>query len=128
VDAIASRDWVLRLLQSAAIYGVTLSRLANRPHAVDHRRVQLLELRMNWSIEFCNAQQAQSVPAGTCAGTGWRRGSEHLSPRPAPCSRSHSRNSIAVGTEGVQPLFGALRQIAEASMLLRLTVRERSQS
>lgn len=122
VDAVASRDFVLRLLAAMAICGATLSRIA----------ADLLQ----WlTAEF----RFLSLPddlVGSSSAMPQKRNPfllEHVQGRTASALGAFSgalaasrnvpfTNSISVGTESVRPVWNALQDITDAATLLRLTV------
>jgi argininosuccinate lyase len=122
VDAIASRDWVLRLLQAAAIFGVTLSRLATDLMEWSTAEFDFLRLPdelVGSSSAMPNKRNPfllEHVQGGTAA---------TLGTFVAAATAMHAKpftNTIAVGTEGVEPLWASLQQISDSCLLLRLTV------
>ena len=122
IDAVASRDLALRLLAGAAILGVTLSRAATDLLLWTSSELGLLWLpdhlvgsssmmpqkRNAFLLEHVQGRSTAALGALVTAATAM-----HAKP---------FTNSIAVGTEGVAPLEGALRATREASLLLRLVL------
>jgi argininosuccinate lyase len=122
VDAVASRDLALRLLAAMAIYGATLSRLAtdllqwltaefgflSLPDELVGSSSAMPQKRNPFLLEHVQGRTASALGgfASALAAT-----------RNVPFS-----NSISVGTESVRPLWGALRDIIDASILLRLVL------
>ncbi len=123
VDAVASRDVPLRLLAAMAIYGATLSRIATDMNQWLTAEFQLFSLpdqmvgsssampqkRNPFLLEHVQGRTASALGAFTHALAATRN---------APFS-----NAIAVGTESLRPLWGALRDMTDASTLLRLVIR-----
>ncbi len=122
VDAVASRDLVLRLLAAMAIFGATLSRIAT-------------DLLQWLTAEF----QFLSLPdemVGSSSAMPQKRNPfilEHVQGRSASAAGAFAAalgsirnisftNSIAVGTESVAPLWRSLKDISQASTLLRLVL------
>jgi argininosuccinate lyase len=122
IDAVASRDLVLRLLGAAAILGVTLSRLAadlqlwstaefdlvRFPDTLVGSSSMLPQKRNPFLLEHIQGRAGAPLGAFTAAAMAM-----HATP---------FSNSVAVGTEGVKPLWHALDEIAEAAVLARLMV------
>jgi len=122
VDAVASRDWILRLLSAMAIHGATLSRIAT-------------DLLQWLTAEF----QFLSLPdelVGSSSAMPQKRNPfllEHVQGRTASAlgafvsAMSATRNvpftnTIAVGTESVRPVWTALADLTDATILLRLVI------
>jgi argininosuccinate lyase len=122
VDGVASRDVALRLLAAMTVYGATLSRIAT-------------DLLQWLTSEF----QFLSLPdelVGSSSAMPQKRNPfllEHVQGRTASALGAFSHciaatrntpftNSIAVGTEAMRPLWGALRDIKDATSLLGLVV------
>jgi argininosuccinate lyase len=122
VDAVASRDLVLRLLGAATVLGVTLSRLAT-------------DLQL-WSTAEFDLVRFPDELVGSSSMMPQKRNAfllEHIKGRggaplgafTAAAMAMHATpfsNSVAVGTEGVKPLWGALDELTEATLLARLVV------
>jgi argininosuccinate lyase len=122
VDAVASRDLGLRLLAAVAIYGATLSRLAT----------DLLQ----WLTTEFNFLSLPDDLVGSSSAMPQKRNPfllEHVQGRTTSAMGSFIAalaatrnipftNSISVGTESVAPLWTALRDLADASTLLRLVL------
>lgn len=120
LDAVASRDLVLRLLAAAATLGVTLSRLATDLLLWSAAELGFLELpdrligsssmmpqkRNAFLLEQIQGRSAVPLGALVTAATAM-----HAKP---------FSNSVAVGTEAVAPLWPALEASAEAATLMRL--------
>jgi argininosuccinate lyase len=120
LDAVASRDLVLRLLAAAGVLGVTLSRLGSDlllwsteefgfltfPDRLVGSSSMMPQKRNPFLLEHVLGRSAAPLGAFISAA-----GAMHGAP---------FSNSIAVGTEAVEPVWGALRQITEAVILLRL--------
>jgi argininosuccinate lyase len=122
IDAVGSRDLVLRLLGAAAVGGVCLSRLA----------ADLLQ----WStVEFGFLELPDSV-VGSSSVMPQKRNPfllEHVLGKTAlvqaafqgAATAMHGTpftNSVAVGTESVKPLWPALAELTDAITLVRLVV------
>jgi len=121
-DAVASRDLVLRILSSAAIMGVTLSRLSADlllwttveyglillPDHLVGSSSMMPQKRNPFLIE--QAQGRSSHALGALVGA---TSAMHGTP---------FTNSVAVGTEAVSHLWPALQRLTEATTLLRLVV------
>jgi argininosuccinate lyase len=122
VDAVASRDLVLRVLAAASVLGVTLSRLAT-------------DLQL-WSTAEFDLVRFPDELVGSSSMMPQKRNAfllEHIKGRggaplgafTAAAMAMHATpfsNSVAVGTEGVKPLWGALDELTEATLLARLVV------
>ncbi|HEY2236965.1 MAG TPA: argininosuccinate lyase [Candidatus Angelobacter sp.] len=122
VDAIASRDLVLRILAAASICGITLSRLAT----------DLLE----WSTAEFGFLDLPDELVGSSSAMPQKRNPfllEHVKGRTASilgafvASASAMRgtpftNSIAVGTEAIKPVWAALDELTDSVVLLRIFV------
>lgn len=122
IDAVASRDVALRLLAAAAVLGVTLSRAATDLLLWTSNELGLLALpddlvgSSSMMPQKRNAFLLEHVQGRSTAALGALVGA---------ATAMHAKpftNSIAVGTEGVAPLEGALRATREAVILLRLVV------
>jgi argininosuccinate lyase len=122
LDAVASRDLVLRLLSAAAVLGVTLSRVA-------------ADLQL-WSTAEFGMVRFPDRLVGSSSMMPQKRNAfllEHVTGRAGAALGAFSAaamamhatpfsNSVAVGTEGVRPLWSALGEVTEAVVLLRLCV------
>jgi argininosuccinate lyase len=122
IDAVASRDLPLRLLSAAAVLGVTLSRLASDlqlwstaefdtvrfPDELVGSSSMMPQKRNAFLLEHLQGRGGAALGAFTAAATAM-----HATP---------FSNSVAVGTEGVKPLWNALDQVAESVLLARLVV------
>lgn len=122
VDAVASRDLILRLLAAMAIHGATLSRIATDllqwltaefgfltlPDELVGSSSVMPQKRNPFLLEHVQGRTASALGAFTHA---------LGATRTMPFS-----NSIAVGTESVRPVWGALSDITDAAILLRLVV------
>jgi argininosuccinate lyase len=123
VDAVAARDIPLRMLAAGAIYGATLSRAATDLNQWLTAEFQFLSLpdelvgsssampqkRNPFLLEHIQGRTASAFGCFTHALAATRN---------APFS-----NAIAVGTESVRPLWGALRDMNDATTLMRLVIR-----
>jgi argininosuccinate lyase len=122
IDAVASRDLVLRLLAATAIHATTMSRAATDLLQWLTAEFQLLSLpddlvgsssampqkRNPFLLEHVQGRTASAVGALTAALSATRS---------APFT-----NAIAVGTESVRPAWTALSDAADAATLLRLVL------
>jgi argininosuccinate lyase len=122
IDAVASRDLVLRLLAGTAVLGVTLSRLAADlllwttgefgflllPDELVGSSSLMPQKRNPFLLEHAKGRAAVPLGAFVAAAT-----SMHATP---------FANSIAVGTEGCSSVVGALGAAADVAALLRLVV------
>jgi argininosuccinate lyase len=122
IDAVASRDLVLRLLSAASVLGVTLSRLATDlqlwstaefglvgfPDTLVGSSSMMPQKRNAFLLEHVQGRAGAPLGAFTAAAVAM-----HATP---------FSNSVAVGTEGVRPLWGALDGVTEAVVLARLVV------
>jgi argininosuccinate lyase len=122
LDAVASRDIVLRLLSAAAILGVTISRLAADLLLWTTAEFAFLELpdelvgsssampqkRNPFLLEHVKGRSAHAAGAFVAAATAM-----HAAP---------FANSVAVGTEGCAGVVEALGAAADSGTLLRLVV------
>jgi argininosuccinate lyase len=122
VDAVASRDLVLRLLASAAILGVTLSRISTDlllwstaefgfltlPDQLVGSSSVMPQKRNPYLLEHVQGRGVAALGAFVHAASA-------MQAKPFT-------NSIAVGTEGVNPAWQALQNTTEAVLLLRLVV------
>lgn len=119
IDAVASRDLVLRILAAAAVLGVTLSRIAGDlllwttaefgflrlPDQLVGSSSMMPQKRNPFLLEHVAGRASSPLGAFTLACTAMHK---------TPFS-----NSIAVGTEAVRPLWSTLRDATEAAILLR---------
>lgn len=122
IDAVASRDFVLRLLSAAAILGVGLTRAARDFET--------------WSTEEFGFLRIPDDLVGSSSMMPQKRNPfllEHVQGRAAGClgsfvgavsamSTAAYTNSIAVGTDGVAHLWQGLQNITDAIDLFRLVV------
>lgn len=122
VDAVASRDWVLRLISSAAICAITLSRLAT-----DFSQ---------WTTAEFDFLQLPDELVGSSSAMPQKRNPfllEHVQGRSAALTGAfvHSAaamhatpftNSIAVGTEAVKPAAEALQNLGEMTIIMKFMV------
>ncbi|HXB22481.1 MAG TPA: argininosuccinate lyase [Candidatus Solibacter sp.] len=122
LDAIASRDLVLRLLASGSIYSLTLGRLAtdllqwttaefdflHLPDELVGSSSAMPQKRNPFLLEHVQGRSVSLVGAFVQA-----TGSMHATP---------FTNCIAVGTEGMKPVWGALQNLAEMMTLIRLVI------
>lgn len=122
VDAVASRSVVLRLLSGAAILGITLSRMAADllewstmenallwfPDSVVGSSSMMPQKRNPFLLEHVQGRSAGALGAFVEAA-----GAMHAKP---------FTNHIAVGTDGIAPVWDALRKTTEAAVLARLVV------
>jgi len=122
IDAVASRDIILRLLGAAAILGVTLSRLSADlliwttgefgfialPDTLVGSSSMMPQKRNPFILEHVQGRSASALGAFVAAAT-----AAHATP---------FTNSIAVGTEAVKHIWKALEEATEATTLMRLLV------
>jgi argininosuccinate lyase len=122
IEAVASRNFVLRLLASMVTWGTTLSRLANDfllwttsefgfltlPDTLVGSSSMTPQKRNPFLLEHVLGKSASALGAFTMAATAM-----HGKP---------FTNSIAVGTESVMFLGEALRNTTEATTLMRLVL------
>lgn len=121
-DAVASRDLILRLLASASICGITLSRLSNDfllwttaefgfltlPDHLVGSSSMMPQKRNPFLLEHVQGRSGSPLGAFVNAATAM-----HAKP---------FTNSISVGTEAVGHVWGALQSLTEATTLARLVV------
>ena len=122
LDAVASRDVVLRLLSAAAVLGVTASRLAadlllwttaefgflELPDELVGSSSAMPQKRNPFLLEHVKGRSARAAGAFVAAATAM-----HATP---------FANSVAVGTEGCAGVVEALGATADSVTLLRLVV------
>jgi len=122
LDAVASRDPVLRLLGSATLLGVTLSRLATDlltwlsqefgflrlPDRLVGSSSMMPQKRNPFLLEIVQGQTATPLGAFVSA--------------VSAAQKTPFTNSIVVGTEAVRPVWQALQSMSEAATLTRLVV------
>lgn len=122
IDAVASRDFILRLLAALAIMGVTLSRLAtdlltwstaefgfiSLPDSLVGSSSMMPQKRNPYLLEHVQGRSASALGAFVSALTAM-----HCKP---------FTNSIAVGTEAVGGIWKAFDDATEAATLARLTL------
>jgi argininosuccinate lyase len=122
LDAVASRDLVLRLLAASTTLGVTLSRVATDlqlwstaefdfirfPDHLVGSSSMMPQKRNAFLLEHIKGRGGAPLGAFTAAAMAM-----HATPY---------SNSVAVGTEGVKPLWHALDELTEAVVLARLVV------
>lgn len=122
IDAVASRDTVLRLLASVSIYGLTLSRLAT-------------DLLLWATAEFGFLSLPDELTGSSSAMPQKKNPFllEHVQGRSAALSAAFVQassathatpftNSIAAGTEAVKPVWEALKNLTDMVVLIRLVV------
>lgn len=122
VDAVASRDLILRVLAAGAVLGVTLSRLASDlllwtttefgflslPDQLIGSSSMMPQKRNPYLLEHVQGRSAMSLGAFVSSATAM-----HAKP---------FTNSISVGTEAVSTVWNALQSLTEALILVRLVV------
>ena len=122
IDAVASRDVVLRLLAATAIYATTLSRIAT----------DLLQ----WLTSEFQFLQAPDEIVGSSSAMPQKRNPfllEHVQGRTSTALGAFTQalaatrntpfsNSIAVGTESVRTVWDAVQDTIDATILLRLVL------
>src|SRR6185503_1799704 len=122
LDAVASRDPVLRLLASATLMGVTVSRLATDllTWLIQEYGFLLLTDRLVGSSSMMPqkrnpfmlaiVQGRKSTPLGAFVAA------------VSATQKTPFTNSIVVGTEAVRPIWEALQSMSDAATLTRLVV------
>jgi len=122
IDAVASRDLILRLLASAAILGVTLSRLSgdlliwttsefdflSLPDELVGSSSMMPQKRNPFLLEHVHGRSSFALGSFVAAASAM-----HATP---------FSNSVAVSSEGVVHVWPALQKTTEAITLLRLVV------
>jgi argininosuccinate lyase len=122
IDAVGSRDLILRLLSAQAIFGVTLSRLAadfllwstvefgflKLPDELVGSSSMMPQKRNPFLLEHVQGRSASALGAFVAAASAM-----HAKP---------FTNSIAVGTEAVSHIWKAMQHTTEATILARLLV------
>lgn len=122
LDAVASRDFVLRLLSEAAMLGVLLARVAQDislwsteefglvrvPDDLVGSSSMMPQKRNPFVLEHVQGKATAAMGAFVAAGSSMYT--------------SGYTNAIAVGTEAVSHLWPALRSTTEAVVLLRLVI------
>src|SRR6185369_16035030 len=122
VDAVASRDLILRILAAASVLGVTLSRLASDlllwttaefgflflPDQLVGSSSMMPQKRNPFLLEHVQGRSAMALGAFVSSATAM-----HAKP---------FTNSISVGTEAVSPVWNALQSLTEALILARLVL------
>lgn len=122
LDAVASRDLALRLLAASAVLGVTLSRVATDLQLWSTAEFDLV--RFPDELVGSSSMMPQKRNAFLLEHVQGRAGAP-LGAFSAAAMSMHATpfsNSVAVGTEGVRPLWSALEQVTEAVILTRLVV------
>ena len=122
IDAVASRDLILRILAAASVLGVTVSRLASDlllwttaefgflslPDQLVGSSSMMPQKRNPYLLEHVQGRSALVLGAFVSSATAM-----HAKP---------FTNSISVGTEAVSPVWNALQSLTEALILARLVV------
>ena len=122
LDAVASRDWALRLLASCATLGVLLSRIAADlsqwltaefgflclPDSLVGSSSAMPQKRNPFLLEHV-AGRAAALPSAFSAAA-------------AAMSRAPFTNAIAANNEGIRPLQDAMKECRECLLLLRLLI------
>lgn len=122
IDAVASRDFVIRLLAAAAMLGITLSRLATDfllwstsefgfltfPDHLVGSSSMMPQKRNPFILEHVKGRSAAPF-GGLIAASMAMHGTPYT-------------NSISVGTEAVNPIWSSLKSVTEATTLARLAV------
>ncbi|HEU4836471.1 MAG TPA: argininosuccinate lyase [Pyrinomonadaceae bacterium] len=122
VDAVASRDLILRILAAVSVLGITLSRLASDlllwttaefgflslPDQLIGSSSMMPQKRNPYLLEHVQGRSAMALGAFVSSATAM-----HAKP---------FTNSISVGTEAVSPVWSALQSVTEALILARLVV------
>jgi argininosuccinate lyase len=123
VDAVASRDLVLRVLSTASILGVTLGRVATDLQLWSTSEFDLI--RFPDHLVGSSSMMPQKRNAFVLEHIHGRAGAA-LGAFTAAAMAMHGTaysNSVAVGTEGVKPAWRALDEVAEAVALAGLMIR-----
>jgi argininosuccinate lyase len=122
LEAVASRDFIARLLAAVSLYGLNLSRLATD--------------FLQWTTAEFNFLYLPDELTGSSSAMPQKRNPfllEHVQGRSAALTAAfvhtagaiHATpftNSIAVGTEAVKPVWQALQDLTEMVILMRLVV------
>jgi argininosuccinate lyase len=122
IDAVASRDLILRILAATSVLGVTVSRLASDlllwttaefgflslPDQLVGSSSMMPQKRNPYLLEHVQGRSAMVLGAFVSSATAM-----HARP---------FTNSISVGTEAVSPVWNALQSLTEALILARLVV------
>jgi argininosuccinate lyase len=122
LEAVASRDFIARLLSATSLYGLSLSRLAtdflqwttsefdflHLPDELTGSSSAMPQKRNPFLLEHVQGRSAALTAAFVHAA-----GAMHAMP---------FTNSIAVGTEAVRPVWRALQDLTEMATLMRLVV------
>jgi argininosuccinate lyase len=122
IDAVASRDLILRILSASSVLGVTVSRLASDlllwttaefgflslPDQLVGSSSMMPQKRNPYLLEHVQGRSALVLGAFVSSATAM-----HAKP---------FTNSISVGTEAVSPVWNALQSLTEALILARLVV------
>lgn len=123
LDAVASRDFVLRLLSATAIFGVTLTRLATDLLLWSSAEFGLIGFpdRLSGSSSMM-PQKKNAFPLELIQGRAMAPLGAFTAASAAMTSKPFT-NAIAVGSEGAGHVWNALTQITDATLLARLAVR-----
>lgn len=122
LDAVASRDLALRLVAEAAILGITLSRLAADLFAWCTKEFAFITLpddvvgsssAMPQKRNPFLLEHVQGLAGSALGGFVSAAGAMHSTP---------FTNSIAVGTEALRGVWGALQGVADALILCRMVI------
>lgn len=122
IDAVASRDFILRLLSNLSILGITISRLATDlltwttaefnflalPDSLIGSSSMMPQKRNPFLLEHVQGRSAAALGAFVNSATAM-----HAKP---------FTNSISLGTEAVIPVWNAFRCLTESLLLIRLVV------
>jgi argininosuccinate lyase len=122
LDAVASRDLVLRFLSAASVFSITLGRMATDflqwttaefgflglPDELTGSSSAMPQKRNPFILEHVQGRSASLIGAFVQAA--------------APMHAMPFTNCIAVGTEAIKPAWEALRSLAEMMVLTRLVV------
>jgi argininosuccinate lyase len=120
VHAVAARDLVLRLLGASVVLGITLSRLATDLQLWNTAEFDLI--RFPDDLVGSSSMLPQKRNAFLLEHVAGRAGTP-LGALAAAAMAMHATpfsNSVAVGSEGVKPLWDALDGLTEAVILARL--------
>lgn len=122
VDAVASRDFALRLLAAASTLAVTLARVARDVSVWTSEESSLLRLADDLvGSSSMMPQKRNPFLLEHIAGKASASFGRYVSAASAMASAGYT-NSIAVGTEAMRQLWPGLRECAASAVLLRLVI------
>lgn len=122
VDAVASRDYALRLLAAAATLGVTLTRITHDLSNWTSEESRLLRLAddlvgsSSMMPQKRNPFLLENIHGKATASLG-----HYVSAATAMATAGYT-NAISVGTEAIRQLWPGLRDTTDAATLLRLVI------